>query len=102
MRSEILYNSRRKDSRERRLCLRCGCTSACNRKSQRENQKRRNKNVKPILANASDTRLPDRSIDLTFLFGLHYIAGGLENVISEIHCVLKPESVLSFEKPRGQ
>ena len=60
------------------------------------------KNVKPILANASDTRLPDRSIDLTFLFGLRYIAGGLENVISEIRCVLKLGGVLSFEKPRGQ
>ncbi len=59
------------------------------------------KNVKPILANASNTGLPDRSIDLAFLFGLRYIAGGLENVISEIHRVLKPGGVLSFEKTRG-
>ena len=59
------------------------------------------KNIKSILANASDTGLPDRSIDLAFLFGLRYIAGGLENVISEIHRVLKPGGVLSFEKTRG-
>ena len=59
------------------------------------------KNVKPILANASDTGLPDRSIDLAFLFGLRYIAGGLENVISEVHRVLKPGGVLSFEKTKG-
>ena len=59
------------------------------------------KNVKPILANASDTGLPDRSIDLAFLFGLQYIAGGLENVIAEIHRILKPGGVLSFEKTRG-
>jgi len=59
------------------------------------------KNVKPILTNASNTGLPDLSIDLAFLFGLRYIAGGLEDVISEIHRVLKPGGVLSFEKTRG-
>jgi len=59
------------------------------------------KNVKPILTNASNTGLPDQSIDLAFLFGLRYIAGGLEDVISEIHRVLKPGGVLSFEKTRG-
>ena len=59
------------------------------------------KNVTPILANASNTGLPDRIIDLAFLFGLRYIAGGLEDVISEIHRILKPEGLLSFEKTRG-
>ena len=59
------------------------------------------KNVGPILANASDTGLPDRSIDLAFIFGLRYIAGGLGNVIAEIHRILKPGGVLSFEKTRG-
>jgi len=58
------------------------------------------KNAKPILANASDTGLPDQSIDLAFIFGLRYIAGGLENVITEIHRILKPRDVLSFEKTR--
>lgn len=65
------------------------------------NMKEEIKNVTPILANASDTGLPDRSIDLAFLFGLQYIAGGLENVISEMHRILKPGGVLSFEKTRG-
>jgi len=59
------------------------------------------KNVGPILTNASDTGLPDRSIDLSFIFGLQYIAGGLEDVISEIHRILKDGGVLSFEKTRG-
>jgi len=59
------------------------------------------KNVKPMLANASDTELPDRSIDLAFIFGLRYIAGGLEDVIAEIHRILKLRGVLSFEKTRG-
>ena len=57
--------------------------------------------VKPILTNASDTGLPDRSVDLAFLFGLRYIAGGLENVIAEIYRILKLGGVLSFEKTRG-
>jgi len=59
------------------------------------------KNVTPILANASDTGLPDQSIDLAFIFGLRYIAGGLEKVIAEIHRILKPGGVLSFEKTKG-
>ena len=59
------------------------------------------RNVNPILANASDTGLPDKSIDLAFIFGLRYIAGGLENLISEMYRILKHEGVLSFEKTRG-
>jgi ubiquinone/menaquinone biosynthesis C-methylase UbiE len=59
------------------------------------------KNVTPILGNAADTGLPDRSIDLAFLFGLGYIAGGLENLVSEMRRILKPEGLLSFEKTRG-
>jgi len=59
------------------------------------------KNITPILTNASDTGLPDRSVDLAFIFGLRYIAGGLGNVIAETHRILKPEGVLLFEKTRG-
>jgi ubiquinone/menaquinone biosynthesis C-methylase UbiE len=59
------------------------------------------KNITPILANASDTGLPDRSIDLAFIFGLRYIAGGLEYVIAEIQRILKPGGVLSFGKTKG-
>ena len=59
------------------------------------------KNVKPILTNASDTGLPDQSIDLAFIFGLRYIVGGLGNVITEIQRILKDGGVLSFEKTKG-
>jgi ubiquinone/menaquinone biosynthesis C-methylase UbiE len=57
--------------------------------------------IKPILSNASDTGLPDRSIDLAFLFGLPHVAGGLDNVLSELHRVLKPDGTLSFQSTRG-
>ena len=59
------------------------------------------KNVKPTLTNASETEFPDQSIDLAFVFGLRHIAGGLENLISEMHRILKPGGTLSFEKTRG-
>lgn len=59
------------------------------------------RNVTPILSNASDTGLPDQSIDLAFIFGLLHVAGGIGDVLSEVHRVLKPEGVLSFEKTRG-
>ena len=58
-------------------------------------------NVTPMCINASNTGLPGGSVDLAFLFGLRYIAGGLESVISELHRVVKPEGLLSFEKTRG-
>jgi ubiquinone/menaquinone biosynthesis C-methylase UbiE len=58
-------------------------------------------NVTASCVNASDTGLPGESVDLAFLFGLRYIAGGLENVISELHRILKPGGILSFEKTRG-
>ena len=58
------------------------------------------KNVRPMLANASNTGLEEQSIDLTFMFGLPYIADGQENVVSEIHRILKPGGVLSFMKTR--
>ncbi len=59
------------------------------------------RNVKPSLTNASNTGLPESSIDLAFLFGLRYVAGGLRSVISEMHRILKPGALLSFEKTRG-
>lgn len=59
------------------------------------------KNVTPICTNASNTRLHDGSVDLAFLFGLRYIAGGLENVLLEMHRILRVEGTLSFEKTRG-
>lgn len=59
------------------------------------------KNVRPMLANASDTGLSDGIIDLAFIFGLRYVAGGLADVISEMRHVLKPGALLSCGKTRG-
>ena len=58
-------------------------------------------NIKPILGNAANSGLPDSSIDLAFIFGLRYIAGGLSNLISEIRRILKTGGKLSFEKTAG-
>jgi ubiquinone/menaquinone biosynthesis C-methylase UbiE len=58
-------------------------------------------NVTPMCINASNIGLPGESVDLAFIFGLRYIAGGLASVISELHRVLKPGGIFSFEKTRG-
>ena len=58
-------------------------------------------NIKPILGNAANSGLQDCSIDLAFVFGLRYIAGGLSNLVSEMHRILKAEGILSFEKTMG-
>jgi len=59
------------------------------------------RNVRPMLANAAETGLPEASIDLAFLFGLRYVHGGLENVLTELHRLLKPGARLAIEKTRG-
>ena len=59
------------------------------------------KNLTPMCINASNTDLPGGSIDLAFVFGLRYIAGGMENVISELYRILKPGGILSIEKTGG-
>ena len=59
------------------------------------------RNVIPMLANASHTGLPEGSIDLAFMFGLPHIVGGRENVLSEIHRILRPGGILSCKKTRG-
>ncbi len=68
-----------------------------NKKKEREALR----NITPMSINASNTRLSDKSVDLAFLFGLRYIAGGLGNVISELSRILKDQGILSFEKTRG-
>jgi ubiquinone/menaquinone biosynthesis C-methylase UbiE len=67
----------------------------------RKIQKAALKNVTPLCVNASNTGLPSGSIDFAFLFGLRSIVGGFESMIFEIHRVLKPGGILSFEKTRG-
>lgn len=59
------------------------------------------RNVNPILGNASATGLPDQSIDLAFMFGLPYIAGGMDSVLTELYRILKPGGILAFQKSRG-
>jgi ubiquinone/menaquinone biosynthesis C-methylase UbiE len=58
-------------------------------------------NIKPILGNAAKCGLQDSSIDLAFIFGLRYVAGGLSNLVSEMHRILKAGGILSFEKTMG-
>jgi ubiquinone/menaquinone biosynthesis C-methylase UbiE len=58
-------------------------------------------NIKPILGNAANSGLQDSSIDLAFIFGLRYIAGGLSNLISEMYRILRSGGILSFEKTTG-
>jgi ubiquinone/menaquinone biosynthesis C-methylase UbiE len=54
-------------------------------------------NVKTILADAAQTGLPDQSFDLIFLFGFVHSVGGLENILTELHRLLKPAGILSVE-----
>ena len=59
------------------------------------------RNITPMCINASNTGLPDKSVNLAFIFGLRYVAGGLDNVILELCRILKDQEVLSFEKTKG-
>jgi len=54
-------------------------------------------NVKTILADAAQTGLPDESFDLIFLFGFVHSVGDLENILTELHRLLKPAGILSTE-----
>lgn len=58
-------------------------------------------NIKPILGNAANSGLQDSSVDLAFVFGLRYVAGGLSNLTSEMYRILKVGGILSFEKTTG-
>jgi ubiquinone/menaquinone biosynthesis C-methylase UbiE len=58
-------------------------------------------NIKPILGNAASSGLQDSSIDLAFIFGLRYVAGGLSSLVLEMHRILKTGGILSFEKTKG-
>ena len=54
-------------------------------------------NVKTILADAAQTGLPDQSFDLIFLFGFAHSVGDMENILTELHRLLKPAGILSTE-----
>ena len=55
-------------------------------------------NVETILSDAAKTELPDKSIDVAFLFGFVHHAEGLENILSELYRIINSEGVLSIEK----
>ena len=59
------------------------------------------KNVVPLLANASRTTIPDRTIDLVFVFGLPRIAGGLQNLLAEMGRILEPSGTMAFQISEG-
>jgi ubiquinone/menaquinone biosynthesis C-methylase UbiE len=54
-------------------------------------------NVETILADAAQTGLPDQSFDLVLVFGLAHSIGDMENILTELHRLLKPEGILSVE-----
>ena len=55
-------------------------------------------NVKAILANAAQTGLPNQSFDLVFVFGFAHAAGSMENILAELHRLLKPAGILAIER----
>ena len=59
------------------------------------------KNVSLIHGNASDTGLSEESIDLAFMFGLPYIQGGLDSLLTELNRICNPGAKLVFQKSRG-
>jgi len=62
-------------------------------------------NVRAERLNASDTGLPDSSIDLAFVFGLPRAEGGFEPLWKEVKRVLRPGGILSVEgrqQPPGE
>ncbi len=58
-------------------------------------------NIRTITGNAAECGLHDGSIDLAFVFGLRYIAGGLDNLVTAMHHIIKAGGVLAFEKTCG-
>jgi ubiquinone/menaquinone biosynthesis C-methylase UbiE len=54
-------------------------------------------NVGTILADASQTGLPDESFDLIFVFGLGCVIGGTDRIMAELHRLLRPGGTLSIE-----
>ena len=54
-------------------------------------------NVETILADAAQTGLPAQSFDLIFVFGIAHPVGNMEDILIELHRLLKPAGVLSVE-----
>ena len=56
------------------------------------------KNIEVILADASETGLPDESVDVAFLFGVIHALDHVDAVMREMHRVLKAKGVLSIQR----
>lgn len=54
-------------------------------------------NARAIVADAAQTNLPDQGFDLAFLFGFARPIGAMERIWPELHRLLKPAGILSFE-----
>jgi ubiquinone/menaquinone biosynthesis C-methylase UbiE len=55
-------------------------------------------NVDVMLGDASKTRLPEKSIDVAFLFGVIHSLKDLDSVLHEMNRILKEKGVLSVQK----
>ncbi|MFW9852094.1 MAG: class I SAM-dependent methyltransferase [Candidatus Thorarchaeota archaeon] len=59
------------------------------------------KNVKVMLADVTDTKLQENSIDVAFFFGvIHNLIGIIEDVIKEMYRILKPNGTIAIQKGR--
>lgn len=67
---------------------------------QRKIEERNLGNVETILAEASKTGLPDRSVDVVFLFGVIHALNDVNAVMREMHRVLKKGGIISAKKSR--
>ena len=54
-------------------------------------------NVETILADAAQTGLPDQSFDFIFVFGFAHSVGNMEDILTELHRLLKPAGILAIE-----
>lgn len=54
-------------------------------------------NAVTMLADASDTGLPDQSFDLIFVFGLAHPTGDMDGILTELHRLLRPAGTLAIE-----
>ncbi|MCD6484977.1 MAG: class I SAM-dependent methyltransferase [Candidatus Odinarchaeota archaeon] len=64
----------------------------------RKISKKRLMNVKVLLADATKTGLPDKSVDIAFLFGVIHALDDVTAVMQEMYRVLKSNGILSIQK----
>ena len=63
----------------------------------RTTQARHFRVVETILADAAQTGLPDQRFDLIFVFGFAHSVGNMEDILTELHRLLRPAGILSIE-----